>query len=65
MANFLKITDRSDIEVIINVDKIEMLIRRATYNTIYLNGGEIQINDETYEKIKERILHPYGKTRKT
>lgn len=25
MANFLKITDRSDIEVIIDVDKIEQL----------------------------------------
>lgn len=65
MANFLKITDHSDIEVIIDVDKIEMLIRRATYNTIYIGGRDFQVSDDEFEKLKERIFHPFGKPHKT
>lgn len=65
MSNFLKIIDLPDCEVIIDVDKVELLKRTATYNVVYIGGRDIQVSDEAYEKIKERMLNPFGRPRKT
>lgn len=65
MSNFMKIIDLPDCEVIIDVDKVELLKRTATYNVVYIGGRGIQVSDEAYEKIKERMLNPFGRPRKT
>lgn len=65
MANFLKIIDTPDLEVIIDTDKVDLLRKTPTYNVIYIGGTEFQISDDAYEKIKERIFHPFGTPHKT
>lgn len=65
MANFLKITDSPDVEVILDVDKIERIKRTATSNVIYMGGTSFRVSDEAYEKIRERIFNPFGSSRKT
>ena len=65
MANFLKIIDLPDCEVIIDVDKILWIERLPSSYKICFGGEGITISAEAYEKIKERMLNPFGRPRKT
>ncbi len=65
MANFLKITLIPDAEFIIDVDKIEWMSRICSKNIIKIGGDEMLVTDNAYEKIKERIFHPFGTPHKT
>ena len=61
MADFLKLKETPDSELIVDVDKIAVLKKTGTSHFMYINGGDWYIDAEAYEKIKERMLHPYGR----
>lgn len=65
MANFFKIKETPDTELIINIDKIKMMQKTPTLCKIWVGDEWFCPKEEVYEQIKKYIFDPFDRNRTT
>lgn len=55
MARFIPLHSDKDCEFIIDLDKIELIKKTATYCVLYIGGIDFEISLEEYEQVKSLL----------